>query len=728
MTNIFLRLLSTAFISGWLIIAVVILRFIFKRAPKWIACFLWMIVGIRLVLPFNIESGFSFIPKGVEMSYNNLSGEMKAGGEKLYNVNDNKNNVLNLHNDHGIDMYVKDDTEKNKGTDISGDAGKTVKKGEGIKENAVRASEGNISKKINILNVLNFIWLAGVLAMMSYLVISYGRLARRVETATKLRNNIWECDFVDSPFILGVLSPKIFIPYHLGEDKLLHVLAHENAHIKRKDHIYKLLAFLILCVYWFHPLVWLGYALLCRDIEMACDERVIKEMKQGERKEYQITLLDLSTPKQGLDICPLAFGEVGIKERIVRVKKYKKTPLWVITGILLTCAVVVTGCFAAPKGENDVRQDEKGTPYTSDGTEDNSDNGTDKNNAEDNSDNGTEGNSTVDSSDNGTEGNDSVEVSDDGTFVGIERKLASHYIAKQEDAGPSGIYMRAGLWLDKENMRFSFSYDLLSSYMPYGSFTVDADTISCVTDDGLYNYYFKIKDDNTLRLLTEASSTVGLIDEKISGISITSETVFKPGYGVEDNKKKNVEIKGVDLEKLDLRSDAGADGTQLYYADEEKIIFGGCYGLFVYDRSEGRIVNSLDLDNIGCSSTQGDNYCEIASSLYGEWIYMHPVNGDKLYIFKLDEDDTGKLYLYDYPKGISIFEDSVFDLCPLDYSESVVKVKYEKDGKIWSCTLEKNGFGTIGDATALDRPVDNSEKEKRTVLFESDNVLIFPPF
>lgn len=718
MTNIFLRLLSTAFTAGWLIIAVVILRFIFRRAPKWIACFLWMIVGIRLVLPFNIESGFSFIPKGVEMSYDNLSGEMKAGGKELYNVNDNKNNLPNLHNDQGIGMYVKNNTGKNKGTDISGDAWKTVKKGEGIKENAVRASKGNVSKEVNILNVLKFIWLAGVIAMISYLAISYGRLARRVETATKLRNNIWECDFVDSPFILGVLSPKIFIPYHLGEDKLLHVLAHENAHIKRKDHIYKLLAFLILCVYWFHPLVWLGYALLCRDIEMACDERVIKEMKQGERKEYQITLLDLSTQKQGLDICPLAFGEVGIKERIVRVKKYKKTPLWVIIGILLTCAVVVTGCFAAPKGEK-AHSDGKEIPYTSDGTKGSS--------TVDNSDKGTKKNDPVEVSDNGAEKNSSVETSDNGTAAEIKRKLATNYIAKQEDAGPSEIYMRAGLWLDKENMRFSFSYDLLSSYMPYGSFTVGGDRISCVTDDGLYHYYFKIMDDNTLRLLTEESSTVGLIDERLSGISITSETVFKPGYGVEDHKKKDVEIKGVDLEKLDLRSDAGADGTQLYYADEEKIIFGGCYGLFVYDRSEGRIVNSLDLDNIGCSSTQGDNYCEIAASLYGEWVYMHPISGDKLYIFKLDEGDMGKLYLYDYPKGISIFQDSVFDLCPLDYSESVIKVEYEKDGKIWSCTLEKNGFGTIGDATAIDEPVDNSEKI-RTVLFESDNVLIFPPF
>ncbi|MCI8994475.1 MAG: hypothetical protein HFI30_02120 [Lachnospiraceae bacterium] len=313
MGNIFLKILNMSITASWLILAVVLLRFMLKKAPKWVAVLLWGIVALRLVVPFSFESALSLIPSAETFNAHNIQYETPVISSGIPAVNNVVNPVL----------------------------GKT------FAPNPV----GSINPLYIWTLVVSAIWLVGIAAMLLYAVISYVRVRRSVAERMPFEGNIFLCDYVKSPFILGLVQPKIYLPSNMDATSMEPVIAHEKAHLARRDHWWKPLGFLILAVHWFNPLCWMAYVLLCRDIELACDEKVIRQMDIDGKKKYSTTLLERSAQWRLVTICPLAFGEVGVKERVKNVLNYKKPAIWVIVVAVVACAVVAV-CFATNPKQN----------------------------------------------------------------------------------------------------------------------------------------------------------------------------------------------------------------------------------------------------------------------------------------------------------------------------------------------------------------------------------------
>ena len=292
--------------ASWLVLVVLILRFVLKKAPKWVNILLWGIVAIRLICPFSFESALSLIPSAETFPEKVISGPS-------FDVQTGITPVDNRINDYLGDRYF-----------------------EGV---TVPANNGN-----NIMTILTIVWTIGILLLVAYTVISYWRLRRKVDTAVRYKDNIFQSENVKSPFVLGIIKPRIYLPFNMNGQDLEHVVAHEQAHIHRKDHWWKPLGFLLLTIHWFNPLMWLAYVLLCRDIELACDEKVIKELGNEQRADYMQALVACSVNRRMIAACPLAFGEVGVKERVKSVMNYKKPAFWVIIIAVIIC-VGVAACF-----------------------------------------------------------------------------------------------------------------------------------------------------------------------------------------------------------------------------------------------------------------------------------------------------------------------------------------------------------------------------------------------
>ncbi len=307
MAAVFLKLLNLSISASWLVLAVLVLRLVSKRSPKWVNVLLWGIVALRLVLPFSIESALSLIPSAETVSP----------------------------------------------AAVQFDPAPTITSGVSVIDNAVNPSLSEHfaavpTASVNPLYVwaylAGWVWLIGLGAMLLYALVSYLRLRRRVSVSLPIQDHIYLCDAISSPFILGVVKPHIYLPSGLDEVQRQNVLAHEQAHLARRDHWWKPLGFALLAVYWFNPVLWLAYTLLCRDIELACDERVIRTMDESAVKTYSTVLLACSMPRKAVITCPLAFGEVGVKERVRNALHYKKPAFWVVAASVTVC-VVVAVCF-----------------------------------------------------------------------------------------------------------------------------------------------------------------------------------------------------------------------------------------------------------------------------------------------------------------------------------------------------------------------------------------------
>lgn len=307
MAAVFLKLLNLSISASWLVLAVLVLRLIAKRSPKWMNVLLWGIVALRLVLPFSVESALSLIPSAETVSP----------------------------------------------AAVQFDPAPTITSGVKIIDNAVNPSLSEHfaavpTASVNPLyvwtEIAGWVWLIGLGAMLLYALVSYLRLRRRVRVSLPVQDHIYLCDAISSPFILGVVKPHIYLPSGLDEVQRQNVLSHEQAHLARRDHWWKPLGFALLAVYWFNPVLWLAYALLCRDIELACDERVIRTMDESAVKTYSTVLLACSMPRKAVITCPLAFGEVGVKERVKNALHYKKPAFWVVAASVTVC-IVVAVCF-----------------------------------------------------------------------------------------------------------------------------------------------------------------------------------------------------------------------------------------------------------------------------------------------------------------------------------------------------------------------------------------------
>ena len=307
MNELFLKIINMSISASWLILAVLILRLVLKKAPKWVNVLLWGIVAVRLICPLSFESALSLIPSSETIPLDIEMAAKPTIDSGVPAINSVVNPVLSSF----------------------------------APPQHVLTSANPLQIWIPILNI---IWLIGVGALLLYTAVSYWRLCRKVDTAVRYKGNIFQSENVSSPFVLGIIKPRIYLPFNMNGQDLEHVVAHEQAHIRRKDHWWKPLGFLLLTIHWFNPFMWLAYVLLCRDIEFACDEKVIKELGNEQRADYMQALVACSVNRRMIAACPLAFGEVGVKERVKSVMNYKKPAFWVIIIAVIIC-VGVAACF-----------------------------------------------------------------------------------------------------------------------------------------------------------------------------------------------------------------------------------------------------------------------------------------------------------------------------------------------------------------------------------------------
>lgn len=284
MERIFTLFLNITIEASWLILAVILIRFLLKSAPKWIRCVMWTMVGLKLAIPFTIESRLSLVP--------------------------------DTQNIAAVTDYV--------------------------------AAE-NITQSVSVTEIASVIWAIGVTLMLGYMLLSFLLLKRKVNESIPVKDNVMLCDNIASPFVLGFIRPKIYLSSSMTENEKQFVLAHEQAHLKRGDNFWKPLGFLLLSVHWFNPLCWVAYWLFNKDIELACDEKVIKDLDSKGRKAYSTALLVCNSGRYMVTACPVAFGENNVKSRIKSVLSYKKPTVYIMSVAVILCAVVAVGFMTSPE-------------------------------------------------------------------------------------------------------------------------------------------------------------------------------------------------------------------------------------------------------------------------------------------------------------------------------------------------------------------------------------------
>lgn len=318
MTDLFLKVFNMSISASWLIAVVLVLRIIFTKVPKRVRMLLWAIVAVRLICPVSLESVLSLIP-----STETISPEIIMSPQpEIYSGVPVIDNAVNPVISHSFAPEV-----------------------------------GDSANPLQIwISVVSVIWVMGILVLLAYAVISYWKLSRRMHTAVLLQENIYQSENTTFPFVMGILQPKVYLPFKLDEQEMGYVIAHERAHIKRRDYWWKPLGFLLMTVYWFNPLMWIAYILFCRDIELACDETVVNVMEDEDKAAYAQALLNCSIPRRMDVLCPLAFGEVGVKQRIKSILNYKKPAFWIMVSAIVICIVVAVCFLTNPKSDESVKE------------------------------------------------------------------------------------------------------------------------------------------------------------------------------------------------------------------------------------------------------------------------------------------------------------------------------------------------------------------------------------
>lgn len=350
MTSIFLSVLHIGITAGWMILAVLAMRFLLKRMPKTWYCFLWYLVMIRLLIPFSIESPLSLIPH-TEWITNDISYSkqpLKETAEEGLSATETFSAAETFFAENHIfsgEHFFADRNDSNSvNQEVLGEENSYL----GFLGSLEKIFTPDVGESVNPFQIIVFVasvvWLAGVSIMLLYALISYRRVKKRIQEAVKLKDNIYQCSYIDSPFVLGVVSPKIYVPFSLSDDALSYVIAHEKTHIKRGDTFVRMAAFLLLGIYWFHPLVWIFYFLLCKDMELACDEMVIKNMGMAQKKQYSKILLECSSSHRKTLLCPPAFGENSVKQRVKNILHFHAPAVWLVAGSVVLIVMLIL-CF-----------------------------------------------------------------------------------------------------------------------------------------------------------------------------------------------------------------------------------------------------------------------------------------------------------------------------------------------------------------------------------------------
>lgn len=311
MTGAFLNVLNMSLTASYAVIAVITVRLFLKKAPKIFSYSLWAVVLFRLLFTVSFESSISLIPKSNPISDSIIYDVSPAIHTGISAVDNTVNNSMGLWL-QPVDPYA------------------------------------SVNPMGIIIETASAVWIAGAVILLTYAIFSYFKLKRRLTEATVVTDNIFETDFINIPFVLGIIKPKIFIPVNIPAHELSYIIKHEQTHIKRYDHLVKYISFLVLSIHWFNPLIWFSYFLMSKDMEMSCDESVMKDMGEDIRSSYSNSLLSMSLRRSGLSV-PLAFGERNVKSRIKNILNYKKRPFW-----FLAAAIVAVTVTAAALGTNPI--------------------------------------------------------------------------------------------------------------------------------------------------------------------------------------------------------------------------------------------------------------------------------------------------------------------------------------------------------------------------------------
>lgn len=302
MTDIFVKMLNLSICASYLVVAVLLIRCLLRRMPKWICCLLWGVVALRLLLPVTWESKFSLIPSAEVIPKDFAASPAISSG--IPAVNAAVNPVLTQ---------------------------RVVEKGFSLDA---------------LLQVVSVVWLVGVGALLLYFAVSSLLLRFRVRTSVKIQKDVRICDEISTPFVFGFLGPTIYLPSGLRAQEQEYILSHERVHIRRHDHWWKPLGYLLLTVYWFNPVMWVAYIMLCRDIESACDEKVVSVLDGAGKREYAQALLNCSSHRRMIMACPVAFGQQRTRDRVKAVLNYKKASFWLMVMSICLCMGAVV-CFAS---------------------------------------------------------------------------------------------------------------------------------------------------------------------------------------------------------------------------------------------------------------------------------------------------------------------------------------------------------------------------------------------
>lgn len=492
MSRFFLEILNLSINASYIILAIILVRAVFKKMPRRFVVIMWCLVAIRLLCPFSFESELSLVPSSQTVSPDIMMSDKPSIDSGISIVDKVVNPIL---------------SERH--------------------ETNIASSEPPLQL---FLTIASIIWVAGVITLLLYGVISYVHLKKRIADSVLYKDNILFSEKISSPFILGIIKPKIYLPYGLNETTMDYVISHEITHLKRYDYLTKILGFILLAIHWFNPLVWISYILLCRDIELACDENVIKDMNIETKEKYAEALLECSIKKHKFAVSPLAFGEVGVKERVSNIMKYKKPALEIIIVTVIVC-VIVAVCLLTNPSENT-----SSDSATTSGTETSA--------SEDIAENDT---TTPDepTTDEPTTTEEPSEVVEQETLYAYNDELVTNtfgeltledyetlkaafeengrdfnnYIkiygtAEPQNTISSYVYYDeenfmdvAELYLYKDNV-FGFNYKSDSSYWPHGFYTMDDSTLTLTAEDNIHVYVFNIIDEDTLVFDPSKSSDI----------------------------------------------------------------------------------------------------------------------------------------------------------------------------------------------------------------------------
>lgn len=600
MEGIFVKLLNLSIQASILIVVVLLLRFILNKSPKWMKCLLWALVAIRLVCPFSIESIFSLAPDAEVVSMDNYVGMPNIQSEAA-----------------GADRSVNEYAE--------------------IHDNEAVTAE---KKNTNPFHILSIIWSVGIVILAAYAWGSCLKIWRRVKLSIRTTENIYICDRIDSPFIFGIIKSRIYLPSGISEEQKESVIAHERAHLKRLDHFWKPFGFCLLTVYWFNPLCWLAYILLCRDIELACDEKVIKDMDITQKKIYSKVLLYFSESQKQILGCPLAFGEVGIKERIRSILNYKKPAFWIIAVAIVSMIVTSVLFLTSPA-------------------------------------------------------NKTYEI----TFhipAGCENQLVF------SDEEISSL---------KKNISFSVGRDI-------GDTEIQLKGVEG-KEEGAYDEPVYVTPGMPAKMQVERGTwyRVGIYasndtaEEKIVHVTVKNvEIRITSNKEITAENEPLQDMIEVSAPTIDLSAATGADGSTMYYADENIFIFGGYYGLFVYDVTKNQIIRSVDLAPIGCNETQGDNACEIVATEDGSKVLLSTASSNMMYVYSVADNQMWREpYNLD---GYDLYRDKYTDQAGFDGK----RAPYEKDSDIrFYCLVNDTTIGELGYAMDIQSSYHTIFKETNSI-------------